>query len=68
MWTIFKVFVEFVTILLLLYALVFQPQGMSGLVCDPPEPRWWMELGASVPSPTTRVQLRKEKPDPAITE
>ena len=28
MWTIFKVFVEFVTILLLFYVLVFWPRGM----------------------------------------
>ena len=28
MWTIFKAFIEFVIILLLLYALVFWPQGM----------------------------------------
>ena len=31
MWTIFKVFIEFVTILLLFYALVFWPQGMWDL-------------------------------------
>ena len=28
MWTIFKVFIEFVTILPLFYSLVFWPQGM----------------------------------------
>ena len=28
MWTIFKLFVEFVTILLLFHVLVFWPQGM----------------------------------------
>ena len=28
MWTIFKVFIQFVTILLLFYVLVFWPQGM----------------------------------------
>ena len=28
MWTIFKVFIEFVTVLLLFYVLVFWPQGM----------------------------------------
>ena len=31
MWTIFKVFIEFVTILLLFYVLVFWPQGMWDL-------------------------------------
>ena len=31
MWTIFKVFIEFVTILLLFYVLVFWPRGMWGL-------------------------------------
>ena len=31
MWTIFKVFIEFVTILLLLYVLVFWPRGMWDL-------------------------------------
>ena len=43
MWVIFKVFIEFVTILLLSYVLVFCPQGMSGLssltrdqTCFPP--------------------------------
>ena len=33
MWTIFKVFVEFVTILLLYYVLVFWPQGTGDLSC-----------------------------------
>ena len=32
MWTIFEVFIEFVTILFLLYALVFWPQGMWDLI------------------------------------
>ena len=32
MWTIFKVFIEFVTILFLLYALVFWPRGMWDLI------------------------------------
>ena len=31
MWTIFKVFIEFVTILLLFYVLVFWPRGMWDL-------------------------------------
>ena len=31
MWTILKVFIEFVTVLLLLYALVFWPCGMWDL-------------------------------------
>ena len=31
MWTIFKVFTEFVATLLLLYALVFWPQGLWDL-------------------------------------
>ena len=31
MWTILKVLIEFVTILLLLYVLVFWPHGMWGL-------------------------------------
>ena len=31
MWTILKVFIEFVTLLLLFYALVFWPRGMWGL-------------------------------------
>ena len=31
MWTIFKLFIEFVTILLLLYVLVFWPQVMWNL-------------------------------------
>ena len=31
MWTIFKVFIEFVTILLLFYVLVFWSQGMWDL-------------------------------------
>ena len=31
MWTIFKVFIEFVTILLLLYVLVSWPSGMWNL-------------------------------------
>ena len=31
MWTIYKVFIEFVTILFLFYILVFWPQGMWGL-------------------------------------
>ena len=31
MWTIFKAFIEFVTILLLLYVLVFWPRGMWDL-------------------------------------
>ena len=31
MWTIFKVFIEFVTILLLFYVLVFWPRGMWAL-------------------------------------
>ena len=31
MWTIFKVFIEFVTVLLLFYVLVFWPQGMWDL-------------------------------------
>ena len=31
MWTIFKVFIEFVTVLLLFYVLVFSPQGMWDL-------------------------------------
>ena len=38
MWTVFKVFVEFVTILLLFYVLVLWPQGMldlSSLTRDP---------------------------------
>ena len=30
-WTIFKVFIEFVAILLLVYVLVFWPQGMWDL-------------------------------------
>ena len=34
LWTIFKVFIEFVTILLLFYALVFWPWGMWDL-CSP---------------------------------
>ena len=33
MWTNFKVSIEFVTILLLLYILVFWPQGMWDLSC-----------------------------------
>ena len=28
MWTIFKIFIEFVTVLLLFYVLVFRPRGM----------------------------------------
>ena len=28
MWTIFKVFIEFITMLFLFHALVFWPQGM----------------------------------------
>ena len=35
MWTIFKVFIEFVTILLLFYVLVFWPQGMWDLSSRP---------------------------------
>ena len=31
MWIIFKVFIEFITILLLFYVLVFWPQGMWDL-------------------------------------
>ena len=31
MWTVFKVLIEFVTILLLFYVLVFWPQGMQDL-------------------------------------
>ena len=31
MWTIFKVFIEFVTILLLFYVLAFWPRGMGDL-------------------------------------
>ena len=31
MWTIFKVFIEFVTVLLLFYVLVFWLQGMCDL-------------------------------------
>ena len=31
MWTIFKVFIESVTVLLLLYVLVFCPQGKGNL-------------------------------------
>ena len=31
MWTIFKVFIEFVTILLVFYVLVFLPRGMWDL-------------------------------------
>ena len=31
MWTIFKIFIEFVTTLFLFYALVFWPQGMWDL-------------------------------------
>ena len=31
MWTILKVFIEFVTILLLLYVLIVWPQGMRDL-------------------------------------
>ena len=34
MWTIFKVFIETVTILLLFYVLVFWPRGMWDL-CSP---------------------------------
>ena len=45
-----------------------QKRLKAGLVCDPPELRGWTELGASVPRPTIRVQLCKEKPDLAITE
>ena len=45
-----------------------QKRLKAGLVCDPPELRGWTELGASVPRPTIRVQLHKEKPDLAITE
>ena len=35
MWTIFKVFTEFVTILLLFYVLVFWPRGMWDLNSQP---------------------------------
>ena len=35
MWTIFKVFIEFVTILLLLYVLVYWPQDQR---CNPHPP------------------------------
>ena len=35
MWTIFKVFVEFVTALLLFRVLVFWPRGMWGLSSPP---------------------------------
>ena len=35
MWTIFKVFIEFVTILLLFYVLVFWPRGMWDLSSPP---------------------------------
>ena len=41
MWTIFKVFIEFVTILLLFYVLVFWSQNMRDLAPQPgikPEP------------------------------
>ena len=31
MWTVFKVFIEFVTILLLFYVLVFRPRGIWDL-------------------------------------
>ena len=37
MWSIFKVFIEFVTILLLLYVLVFWPQDMCGILASHPE-------------------------------
>ena len=32
MWIIFKVFIEFITILLLFYVLVFWPQGIRDLI------------------------------------
>ena len=35
MWTIFKVFIEFVTILLLFYILAFWPQSMWDLSSQP---------------------------------
>ena len=41
MWTIFKVFIEFVTVLLLSYGLVFWPRGMwnlSSLIRDRTHP------------------------------
>ena len=37
MWSIFKVFIEFVTLLLLLYVLVFCPQDMCGILASQPE-------------------------------
>ena len=42
MWTIFKVFIEFVTILLLFYALFFWPQGCRSLA-----PWWGIESTSS---------------------
>ena len=42
MWTLFKVFIEFVTVLLLFYVLLFSPRGMwhlSSLIgIEPPPP------------------------------
>ena len=37
MRSIFKVFIEFVTLLLLLYVLVFWPQDMCGILASQPE-------------------------------
>ena len=60
MWTIFKVFIEFVTILLLFYALFFWPWGMwdpssptRDWTCTPCIGRWSLNHG------TTREVLKK---------
>ena len=45
-WFFFKVFIEFVMILLLFYVLAFWPQGMWDLVPQPltPGPSLWIHL------------------------
>ena len=40
MWTIFKVFIEFVTILLLFYVLVFWPRGTWDLSSPTRDLHW----------------------------
>ena len=63
MWTVFKVFVEFVIILLLFYVLVFWPQGTGDLSCPkgmkPTPPLYWKvksqllnRQGTGPPKPT----------------
>ena len=50
MWTIFKVFIEFVTILLLLYVLVFLPPGMWDLSTPTRDQTWTPCIGSWSPN------------------